>query len=137
MEEKRAMGKPVILLAERDEHLRQCLHSFLLNHGFEVLTSSSMTGLLRTLRQRRNLDLLIVSTVIETSGDGSDVVLHLHQWHRKPPVILLAVHSCEELAIAALKAGVADYFKYPFSLIALLASVQRCLFLEVLSERET
>ncbi|MBI3795658.1 MAG: sigma-54-dependent Fis family transcriptional regulator [Deltaproteobacteria bacterium] len=122
------MRKPVILLAERDEALRQRLHSFLVNHGFEVLTSSDLTGLLRTLRQQQSLDLLIVSTGIEVNGDGSDVVQFLRQWNCKPPVILLAVNSCEELAIAALKAGVADYFKCPFSFIALLASVQRCFF---------
>jgi DNA-binding NtrC family response regulator len=130
------MRKPVILLAERDEALRQRLHSFLLNHGFEVLTSSDMTGLLRTLRQQQNLDLLIVSTGIEVNGDGSDVVQLLRQWNRKPPVILLAVNSCEDLAITALKAGVADYFKHPFSFIALLASVQRYFFTEAPGERQ-
>jgi DNA-binding NtrC family response regulator len=95
-----------------------------------------MTGLLRTLRQQRNVDLLIVSTGIDVDGDGSDVVQLLRQWQHKPPVILLVVHSCEELAIAALRAGIADYFKLPFSFMTLLASVQRCLFLEVPGEKE-
>src|SRR5215470_3896885 len=129
------MRKPVILLAERDEALRQRLHAFLLHHGFAVLTSSDLTGLLRTLRQQPQVDLLIISTGIEGSGDGSDLVELLRQWQRKPPVILLVVHSCEDLVIAALRAGVADYFKLPFSFIALLASVRRCLFLEVAAEK--
>ena len=64
------MRKPIILLAERDEALRQRLHSFLLNNGFAVLTSSDLTGLLRTLRQQRNVDLLIVSTGIDVDGDA-------------------------------------------------------------------
>src|SRR5262245_9192885 len=130
------MRKPAILLAEGDEALRQRLHAFFLHHGFEVLTSSDMTGLLRIQRLQRKLDLLIVSTGIDASGDGANVVQHLRQWHRKPPVILLVVNSCEDLAIAALKAGVADYFKHPFSFIALLASVQRCLFPEGPNDRE-
>ena len=121
------MRKPVILLAERDESLRQRLHSFLLSHGFEVLTSSDVIGLLRTLRQQRNLDLVIISTGLDVGNGGSDTMHLLQQWTCKPPVILIAMNSSEELDIAALKSGVADYFKQPFSFAALLASVQRCL----------
>src|SRR5262249_44391241 len=110
------------------------LYSFLLNHGFEVLASSDIIGLLRTLRQQRNLDLLIVSTGLDVANDGLDVVQLLHQWDRKPPVILIAANSSEDLAIAALKAGVADYFKQPFSFTALLASVHRCLLTKLPAE---
>ncbi len=128
------MKKPAVLLAERDEALRQRLQAFLLSHGFEVLISSDVTGLLRALRQQRNLDLLIVSTGLDIASDGSGVVRLLHEWNSKPPVILIAANSSEDLAIAALKAGVADYFKQPFSFIALLASVQRCLLTKLPAE---
>jgi DNA-binding NtrC family response regulator len=131
------MKKPAVLLAERDGALRQRLQAFLLSHGFEVLTSSDVTGLLRTLRQQRNLDLLIVSTGLDIASDGSGVVRLLHEWNSKPPVILIAANSSEDLAIAALKAGVADYFKQPFSFIALLASVQRCLLPKLPDELKT
>src|SRR5712691_6093527 len=131
------MKKPAVLLAERDEGLRQRLQAFLLSHGFEVLTSSDITGLLRTLRQPQNLDLLVVSTGLDVASDGSGVVQLLHEWNSKPPVILIAANSCEDLAIAALKAGVADYFKQPFSFIALLASVQRCLLTKLPGELKT
>jgi len=130
------MRKPVILLAEPEEALRQRLHSFLLNHGFAVQTSSDMDGLLLILRQQQNLDLLIVSTGLGVGDAGLDVVQLLRQLNRKLPIILLVVNSCEDLAIAALKAGVADYFKLPFSFLTLLASVQHCLAAEVPSERE-
>ncbi len=68
------MKKPAVLLAEHDEALRQRLQSFLLSHGFEVLTSSDITGLLRTLRQPQNLDLLVVSMGLDVASDGSGVV---------------------------------------------------------------
>ncbi len=128
------MKKPAVLLAEHDEALRQRLGALLLSHGFEVLTSSDVTGLLRTLRQPQNLDLLIVSTGLDVASNGSGVVQLLHEWNSKPPVILIATHSSEELAIAALKAGVADYFKPPFSFTALLASVHRCLLTKLPAE---
>src|SRR5262245_31793160 len=121
------MKKPVILLAERDEALRQSLHPLLLSRGFTVLTSCDLTGLVHTLRQQQPPDLLIVSTGLDGTGDGAGVVRLLCEWRSKPPVILIAPQSSEELAIAALKAGVADYFKHPFSSAALLASVRRCL----------
>ena len=131
------MKKPAVLLAEHDEALRQRLQAFLLSHGFEVLTSSDITGLLRTLRQPQNLDLLVVSTGLDVASDGSGVVQLLHEWNSKPPVILIAANSSEDLAIAALKAGVTDYFKQPFSFIALLASVQRCLLTKLPGELKT
>src|SRR6267142_4012782 len=112
------MKKPAVLLAEHDEALRQRLESLLLSHGFEVLTSSDVTGLLRTLRQQQNLDLLIISTGLDVASDGLGVVQLLREWNRKPPVILIATNSSEDLAIAALKAGVADYFKQPVSFVA-------------------
>jgi len=43
------------------------------------------------------------------------------------PVILLATNSSEELAITALRAGIADYLKPSFSDEDLLASVRCCL----------
>lgn len=43
------------------------------------------------------------------------------------PIILLAENSSEELAIAALKAGVADYFRLPVTCDTILASARQCL----------
>jgi DNA-binding response OmpR family regulator len=119
------MRKPVVLLAERDADLRRRLFSLLLCQGFDVIESPSITGILRALRQKRSLDLLIVSASLEGVGDGVDVARLVRLCERKPTVILTAADSSVELANAARGAGVASYFTPPFSYEDLLASVYR------------
>jgi DNA-binding NtrC family response regulator len=55
------------------------------------------------------------------------VAQEIRRWDRWLPLILITATSSEELAIAALKAGINDYFKPPFVFDELLASVKRCL----------
>jgi DNA-binding NtrC family response regulator len=121
------MKESAILLAEHNEALRRPLQSFLLDHGFTVSEARDLAGILRTLRQRRKLDLLIVNASLETTGDGLKAARLFCQGERRLPVIVIATESSEDLAIAALRAGVTDYFKHPFSYEELLASIHRCL----------
>ncbi len=43
------------------------------------------------------------------------------------PIIFVAVRSSEDLVVAALRAGVTDYLRWPFPPPALAASIERCL----------
>ena len=119
--------RPAIVIADRDAVWRQSLKRLLLGDGFEVIEAGDTSIILRTLRQRRDLALLIVNTSLDTTGNGVEVAQLLCQWNRAVPIIVLAPNSSEELAIAALKAGAVDYFKPPFSYEMLLASVRHCL----------
>lgn len=121
------MKKPVIVLAERDDVQRCQLHSLLLRQGFEVIDSRNANEVFRAFRQTRTPDLLLVNASLETVRDGLELVQLLRQGKRWFPVILLATNSSEELAITALRAGIADYFTPSFSDEDLLASVRRCL----------
>jgi DNA-binding NtrC family response regulator len=121
------MKKSVIFLVERNDSLRGRLHSLLLRQGFETIVSPDAKGVFRALRQKRNPDLLIINASLDTASDGWEMAQLLRQENKSLPVILLATNSTEDLAIAALKAGIADYFKQPFSCEELLASVHRCI----------
>jgi DNA-binding NtrC family response regulator len=121
------MMRPAIVIADRDEGWRQSLKRLLLCDGFEVIEAVDTISIRRTLRQRRNLALLIINTSLDTTGNGVAVVQLLGERDRIVPIIVLAPNSSEELAIAALKAGAVDYFKPPFSYEVLLASVRHCL----------
>jgi DNA-binding NtrC family response regulator len=121
------MKKPAILLAERDDTQRHQLHSLLLRQGFAVIASPDANGVLRAFRQTRNPDLLIVNASLDAASDGLEIAQLLRQGNRRLPVILLATNSSEDLAIAALRAGITDYLKQPFSCEDLLMSVHRCL----------
>ncbi|HXG21991.1 MAG TPA: sigma-54 dependent transcriptional regulator [Methylomirabilota bacterium] len=121
------MDKSAILLAERNSEQRRTLTSFLLHNGFEVKEEDDARGVLRALRHQHPFALLIINASLTRPGDGVQLAKQLHQWNSTIPVIVIAAPSSEDLAVAAVKAGVVDYFRPPFSLDEVLASVQRCL----------
>jgi DNA-binding NtrC family response regulator len=119
------MGKPAILLAERDGDERGELRSILLSHGYKVIEASNPEAMLRAARENRHLGLLIVDSRLHSGDDGLMAAVQVMSWLPRLPVILIASDSCEALAIAALRAGCADYFTKPVPVEELLASVGR------------
>jgi len=121
------MKKPVIVLVEHDDVQRNQLHSLLLRQAFEVITLPDANGIFRLFRQKQEPDLLIINPSLNATIDGLEVIRLLRQRNRDLPVLLLAPNGSEELAIAALRLGITDYLKPPFSCEELLTSVHRCL----------
>jgi DNA-binding NtrC family response regulator len=102
------MSNLVILLVEQDGERRQRLFTRLLSQGYEVIESCSPLEALRIIRQRRRIDLFIVSPSLESPGDG--VELPSSSFIMEPPhVILLAGQDGEDWAVAARAAGVTTY----------------------------
>lgn len=120
------MDKPVILIVEGDEGLRRSLAALLLGHGLEVLDTPDRTEALHWVR-RRSLDLVVVGSSPDGTWDGVEVAQAIRREERTLPLILITATSTESLAIAALKAGISDYFKRPVSFDELMATVTRCL----------
>ncbi len=120
------MKKPAILIAEGDRALRQDLKGLFLRHGFEVIEPFERSSVLPTFRMRRP-DLVIVRFSRHSPWDGLEVAREIRRCDRRVPLLLIATDSSEELAIAALRAGINEYFKQPFSSEELAASVKRCL----------
>jgi DNA-binding NtrC family response regulator len=103
------------------------VHSLLLRQALEVIALPEAGGIFRLFRQKQEPDLLIINASLNATIDGLEVVRLLRQGNRKLPVLLLAPNGSEELAIAALRLGITDYLKQPFSGEELLTSVRRCL----------
>jgi DNA-binding NtrC family response regulator len=120
------MRKPTIVLVEGDEALRRNVQKMLQHHGWSVIVSLDTTTVLQTVHNT-SPDLVIVGSSEDSPWQGMELAQHLHRRDRTLPVILLPPYSSEELVIAALRAGVHDYFKPPFSLADLAASAQSCL----------
>src|SRR5262249_6694658 len=55
------------------------------------------------------------------------VVERLHGYDRRLPIVLVATSGSEALAVAALRAGVADYYSEPIDYHSFAAGVTRCL----------
>jgi DNA-binding NtrC family response regulator len=120
------MKKPAILLAVSNEAIRQSARGVLLCHGCEVIESSGDSCDLRCLRNGRP-DLVIIEPTPDAPGREVEAARKIRQVDREVSLILITGNSSEELAIAALRAGVNDYFKYPFKPEELAAALRRCL----------
>ena len=108
------MKSKAILIAEVDELLRQDLKGRLFHHGFQVIEAPDRTDILQLFLDRKP-DLVIIGSSPANAWDELRVAEQIRQRDREVPLILITRHSSEARVIAALRAGVNDYFKVPFS----------------------
>jgi DNA-binding NtrC family response regulator len=120
------MQKAVILIAESDAALSQDLKGLLLRQGYEIIEASNRTNLLQKIRSG-SPDLVILGSWAKSAWEGLEVAQEVRGRDKRIPLILLTSNSSEDLAIAALKAGINDYFRKPISAEEIAASVERCL----------
>ncbi|OEU80929.1 MAG: hypothetical protein BA872_04370 [Desulfobacterales bacterium C00003060] len=118
------MKNPEILIAEGDEVLCQDLKLRLHGHAFEVIKVPDKTGTLRFFQTRKS-DLVIISSSRNNSRDGLEAAKQIRRQDGRVPLILITRDSSEARVIAALRAGVNDYFKVPFSYEELVTSINR------------
>jgi DNA-binding NtrC family response regulator len=120
------MKKPVVLVYGIDDILHQNLKSRLVSYGFSVIEALDQqypSDQLQTVLP----DIFIISTIGESFGNGIKVIKEIRKTHKSTPVIFIVEKSTEARAIAAIKAGVNDYFKLPFSCEAVAKSAKRFL----------
>jgi len=118
------MKAAVILTFERDGVLRRDLKRHLIQHGLIVINARTKSTHLR-LFQVRKPDLVIIFAHLRDVTDELHIITQIRRQDKKVPIIFIAKYSSEVLAIAALKAGVDDFFKTPYSYKELMLSIQR------------
>ena len=72
-------------------------------------------------------DLIIVCSFRMDPEDKLNVIKKIRWFDKRVPIILITRFSTESRAIAALRAGVSDYFKVPFSSETLIQRIFRLL----------
>lgn len=117
------MRKPVILIAGWDEIQCQDLKR-MLGPGFEVSLAPDRPGALGAF-QSCCPDLVVIGSSRGDIQDGLDSAKQIRRKDKDVPVILIVKYSSEARVVAALRAGINDYFKVPFSCEEFVASIKR------------
>lgn len=120
------MNNPAMIIEAQDGALRLALRRLVPRQGFEVIESSGMGELIRSL-QNGIPDLIIIGSSQNGAADGLEAAREVRRHDQKIPIILVTSRSSEELAIEALRIGANDYLKMPVVWEDLAASIKRSL----------
>ena len=118
--------KSAILIAERDDSVRRNLKEALVPRRFEFIESFDKAQTLRNL-SHPTVVLMILGFIEDSARGALELVQHIRSLGVNLPIIFIARENSEDLAIAALRAGINDYIKHPYSLEDVVSSVNRCL----------
>jgi DNA-binding NtrC family response regulator len=109
-----AMKKPAIIIFDRDKILRYVLIKQLAQNGFEVYEAPEKCDVMAQYNSFQP-DVIVVCSFRMDPEDKLGVIKKIRFFDKRVPIILITRFSTESRAIAALRAGVSDYFKVPFS----------------------
>jgi len=118
------VDRPVTLITEEDATLRGRLIRLLHAEGFHVVDLTTQKDALRQ-GAIPGPDLVIVGAGRDDAWARLEDAQHVRRWAKHVPIIFLTPESSERLAIAALRAGVNDYFSHPIPFVELTASIRR------------
>jgi DNA-binding NtrC family response regulator len=117
-------SRAAVIIAEADADIRRGLAVSLFQAGLavtECADASKLSSVLAKCLPRT----IILGSLGAGPLDSLEIARSIRQEHASLPLILVARESSEALAIAALKAGVSDYFREPWSIRELLASIHQ------------
>src|SRR6476646_8510411 len=115
------MSRATLLLVDDELIVRRLLSDALAHAGYHVEVASSDTEALDRLA-RPGIDMLLVDLRLG-DADGVQVMQAARQLWPRLPIIMLTANGSLSSAIAAVRAGVADYLLKPIDLETLRARV--------------
>lgn len=114
-----------ILIIDDEEHMRRILCKALEQEGYETdMAGDGPDGL--DLLNRREMDLVLLDIKLPTM-DGMEVLKSIKELYPALPVIVITAYGSIEMAVAAIKAGAADYITKPFDMDELILQVKKAL----------
>ena len=122
------MDRRVVLVVERAVSPLDWARGLMSGPGLEVVRACEKSQLMRLLRAR-TADAVVIAPSPATDIEEALEIVHDIREVSIVPIIFGVLNSSEELAIAALRAGVSEYLRWPFSPDELVCAVKRCLLM--------
>jgi len=114
-----------ILIVEDEQDIARLMAILMQERGYRtVIAYDGVKGLNLALQERP--DLILLDLRLPEMG-GMQLLYKLHEHQVDVPVVLVTAWGSEDLVIEALRLGVKDYIKKPFTLEELLGMAERAL----------
>jgi len=117
------MGQPSVVVFENVAAVTDAIREPLLRHGMQVVGTTQAPF----LSQLKGQDLVILGPSIVRAESIGNLAQSIRQSAPGIALLVLTSGSSEDLAIAALRAGINEYIKYPYSSGEFFEAVSRCL----------
>lgn len=118
-------GKPVVLVVDDEEVIRDILASLLRLERFRAITAANGQQALELLGQEP-VD-AVVSDILMPGMTGLDLLVDIKEHHHHIPVILITGHSGKYKPADLIAAGADGYFTKPFKNTELVSTLRRVL----------
>ncbi len=119
-----SMQQPTILIIDSEDASDQKLKERLFHRGFTVKEIPNIISSPQIF-QDNHPELIIIKPTKNSNSNGLDQVEQVRQIDRKIPIIFMTNQSSESRVLAALRAGLNDYVKIPYTFEELLYSIDR------------
>jgi len=119
------VSKPVILIVDDEEGIRESLSGILEDEGYDILTADSGEEAVRILREA-SPDLIFLDIWL-TGMDGIKTLQEIKAMKPEVPVIMISGHGSIELAVKATQTGAYDFLEKPLSLERVLLVSKRAI----------
>lgn len=119
------MPKPLILIVDDEEGIRQTLSDILEDEGYCILTAKSGEEAVKIARETQP-DLVLLDIWLP-GIDGMQVLQEIKNIKPDIPTIMISGHANVELAVKATKLGAYDFFEKPLSLERVILISRRAL----------
>jgi two-component system response regulator PilR (NtrC family) len=124
----------VVLLVEDEQVLRESLAELLRGEGYEVIEAADGKAAYQVALDRP-VD-IVLSDVRMPQMDGLELLGHLTKIAPQTPVLIITAYGTVDSAVAAMRAGAADYLLKPVQFDDVLLKVQRVLEFSDLSRTQ-
>jgi len=118
------MDQPSAVVFENLPAVTEIICEPLARHGVHISRAQSRSVLLPLVKGRH---LVLLGPSVIQAGSIFELASAIRESAPGIPLVALPSHSSEDLAIAALRAGINEYVKYPFASGELSDAVHRCL----------
>lgn len=108
------MNRPTILVADASKNFFNQLRKMISRADFELMTLTGNEHIDPFLKNK-NPDIIITCSMEKNPQKSILLVQNIRRFNLTIPILFIAEKSSEQLAIDALRAGVTDYYKLPFS----------------------